>query len=303
MEKYNTMNLYQFQKQFSTEEFCENHLFHLKWPNGYVCEKCGHRHHYVTKTRKLTIYECKECRYQSTVTVGTIFEKTRTPLTKWFLAIFLIGHDKRGISTSMLSKEISVAYTTAWLMLHKIRYAMATRDQNYNLSGIIELDDAYFGAPTEGGKRGRGTEQTKVLIGLSLNKKGHPLYLKMEIINDIKGTTITDFAKRLIKPNSTIHSDGYKSYFSLTKEGYKLENHVFDPKGNPDHLNWLHKIVSNAKAFIAGTFHGLDSKHLQAYLNEFTYRFNRRKFKGEWFSRLLTCCVSTQTITYSELIV
>ena len=298
---YDNMNLFQFQKQFSTEKACEDYLFNIKWPKGFRCPKCGNIHCFITTTRKLNIYECSECGYQSTVIVGTIFEKTRTDLTKWFLAIYLFANDKRGISSAMLAKEIGVTYKTAWLMLHKLRHAMGKRDENYNLSNIIELDDAYFGAPTEGGKRGRGTEQTKVLVGLSLNKKGHPLYLKMEVINDIKAATIKDFAKKAIEPKSIILCDGYKSYLSLSKEGYKLDNQVFNPKDNPDHLHWLHTIISNAKAFIGGTFHGLDPKHLQAYLNEFSYRFNRRKFLSSLFSRLLTCCTLTKTITYTEL--
>ncbi len=300
--KYDDMNLIQFQKQFSSEKACEEYLYKLKWPNGYRCEKCGHTHSYVTSTRKLNLHECVSCGYQSTVTVGTIFEKTRTELNKWFLAIYLVSNDKRGISSSMLKGEIEVTYKTAWLMIHKIRHAMGKRDSLYNLSGIIELDDAYFGAPTEGGKRGRGTEQSIVLVGLSLNKQGIPQYLKMEVIQDIKGSTLNNFAKRVIEPKSVIHCDGFPSYLKLKEEGYQLEMINFDTEKNPDHLHWLHTIISNAKAFIGGTFHGLDPKHLQAYLNEFCYRFNRRKFKRTMFSRLINCCIQTPTITFTELV-
>jgi transposase-like protein len=228
-------------------------------------------------------------------------EKTRTDLTKWFLAIYLVAHDKRGVSATMLSEELDITYKTAWLLLHKIRKAMGERDAQYTLAGIVELDDAFFGAPTEGGKRGRGTEKTKVLIGLSLNEKGHPLYVKMEVIPDVKGTTLVKFANASIETGSTINSDAYRSYQALAKEGFQLEAKEFNPIESPDHLQWLHTVISNVKAFIAGTFHGLDEKHLQSYLNEFCYRFNRRKFKGEGFNRLLSCCASTPTITYSEL--
>lgn len=302
MAKYQQMSLISFQKQFSSEEICQDHLFQLKWKNGYCCEKCGHDAYYVTKTRKHRLYECKECRYQSTVFVGTVMEKTHTDLTKWFLAIYLIAHDKRGISAYKLSKEIEVTYKTAWLMLHKIRTAMRKRDSEYTLAGIVELDDAFFGAPTEGGKRGRGTEKTKVIVGLSLNKKGHPLYLKMEVTPDIKGQTLVDFADKRIVPGATISSDAYRSYRALAGAGFKHEYQVYDAKKTPDHLHWLHTVLSNAKAFVGGTFHGLDSKHLQAYLDEFCYRFNRRKFEGEWFSRLIKLCASTNTITHSELV-
>ncbi|MBT9167768.1 MAG: hypothetical protein DDT19_01109 [Syntrophomonadaceae bacterium] len=302
MANYPKMNLISFQKLFSTHEACQDHLFKLKWKNGFCCEKCGHDAFYETKTRKLHLCECKKCRYQSTVTVGTVMEKTRTDLTKWFLASYLIAHDKRGISAHKLSEEIEVSYKTAWLILHKIRRAMRKRDAEYSLAGIVELDDAFFGAPSEGGKRGRGTEKNKVLVGLSLNKKGHPLYLKMEVVPDIKGKTLIDFAEKSIVPGTTISSDAYRSYRALDNAGYKHEYQVYNAKETPDHLPWLHTVISNAKAFVGGTFHGLDSKHLQTYLDEFCYRFNRRKFKGEWFSRLISLCATTKTITHSELV-
>ncbi len=180
MAKYLLMSLFSFQKLFSTEEACHDHLFSLKWSHGYSCERCGHDAYFATKTRTHKLYECKQCRYQATVTVGTVMEKTRADLTKWFLAIYLIVHDKRSVSATKLSEELEVTYKTAWLMLHKIRRAMRKRDAKYTLAGIVELDDAFFGSPSEGGKRGRGTDKTKVLAGLSLNKKGHPLFLKME---------------------------------------------------------------------------------------------------------------------------
>lgn len=301
MAKQESMNLIQFTKQFTSEEACHDHLFKMKWPDGFRCVKCGHDQYFETKTRKLTLYECTQCRYQATVTVGTIMEKTRVDLLKWFWAIFLVAHDKRGISAVMLSEELDLDYKTAWLMLHKIRNAMGERDAKYTLVGIVELDDAFFGAPTEGGKRGRGTDQTKVLVGLSLNDKGHPQYVKMKVVPDVKGTTLVEFANGAIKPGSVISSDAYRSYNALAKEGFQHEAKEFNPKENPDHLQWLHTVISNAKAFVGGTYHGLDAKHLQSYLDEYCYRFNRRKFKGELFNRLLACCASTPTITFSEL--
>lgn len=302
MSIYSRMSLLSFQRQFSTEKTCHDYLFSLKWPKGYRCDRCGNDIYFKTKTRSHPLYECKRCRYQSTVLVGTVMEKTRTELVKWFLAMYLISHDKRGVSATRLSEEIEVTYKTAWLMLHKIRRAMKKRDEQYTLGNIIELDDAFFGAPTEGGKRGRGTDKTKVLVGLSLNEKGNPLFLKMEVIPNIKGVTLVDFAKRKIKSGSTISSDAYRSYRALENVGYVHDFQVFDAEEDPDHLHWLHTVLSNAKAFIAGTFHGLDSKHLQSYLDEFCYRFNRRKFRGEWFSRLVNLCASTKTITHSELV-
>jgi len=301
MAKQKSISLLTFQNHFNTEEACHGYLFKMKWPDGYICPKCDNNQPYIIKTRNLPLYECKCCRHQTTVLVGTIFEKTRTDLRKWFWAIYFVANDKRGISANTLSKKIEVCHQTAWLMLHKIRKAMGDRDAKYLLAGIVELDDSFFGAPTEGGKRGRGTEKVKVVVGVSLSKKGNPQYIKMEVVPDLKGCTLVDFAQHNIIEGSTISSDMYLSYNVLAKD-YQHSAKKFNPKDDPDHLGWLHTIVSNAKALIAGTFHGLDPKHLQAYLNEFSYRFNRRKFKNELFNRVLNCCVATKAITYPELV-
>lgn len=290
----------EFQKRFSTEAACEQQLFQVKWPNGYQCEKCGCKHHSTIRNRNLPLYQCNKCGYQATVIVNTVLEKTRTSLVKWFIAIYAMATDKRGCSATQLSKDIEVSYPTAWLMLHKIREAMGNRDEKYHLSGIVEMDESYFGGPGEGGKRGRGTDKTKVLVGLSLNKAGCPEFAKMEVISDVKGQTILDFAHRNVVSGSSINSDAYRAYNALKAE-YQHTPMEFNPVENPDHLKWLHIILSNAKAFIEGTFHGLDKKHFQRYLNEFCYRFNRRSFEGQGFFRLLNSCVASPTITYDEL--
>ena len=203
-------------------------------------------------------------------------------LLSWFFALYLVAHDKRSTSAVMLSQELEISYKTAWLILNRIRKAIIERYSQYKLAGIVELDDVFFGASSEGGKRGRGTNKTKVLAGLSLNQKGHPLYLQMELIPDVKGETIVEFANRTIAPGSVISSDAYKSYKALAEAELEYQHKLqkFNPTEDPDHLHWLHTVISNAKVFIAGTYHGLDPKHLQAYLSEFCYRFNRRDFKG-----------------------
>lgn len=301
MTKQNKLSFFEFQQRFSSKQACENYLFSMKWPNGFVCPKCGGTAFYTTKTRNLPLYACRQCGHQTTSTVGTVMEKTRTDLRKWFWAIYMIAEDKRGLSAVMLASQIGVTYKTAWLMLHKIRQAMAKRDERYRLAGLIEMDDAFFGAPTEGGKRGRGTEKATVVIGLSLSAAGHPQYVKMKMVPDVCGKTLKAFAADALEEGSAIHTDGFSSYQSLKDKGFAVQGIAFDPKKNPDHLHWLHIIISNAKAFIGGTFHGLDKKHLQAYLDEFCYRFNRRHFDGELFNRLLSCCATAKTVTFNEL--
>ena len=295
------MTFVQFQKEFNNDEACYKHLFQKKWENGFECHKCKHTHAYETKTRKLPLYECAQCHHQTSVTAGTIFEKTRTSLYLWFSAIYLVSHDKRGVSAILLSRELKVTYKTAWLMLHKIRKAMADRDAPYKLDGIVELDDFFIGAPTENGKRGRGTDKNQVLIAVSKNKKGHPLHVKMEVISDMKGPTVLDFTTRFIEKGSHLKTDAHRSFLDLANKGYSLDARKLDLGKDPNHLKWIHTTISNLKAFVLGTFHGLDSRHLQAYLDEFCYRYNRRNFVGQLFNRVLKSCVSTCTITHNEL--
>jgi len=299
MAKQETYSFMDFKKIFNNEDACRKHLFIMKWPDGFKCPKCGNETYYEITTRNL--YECSSCHYQASVIVNTVMERTHIKLEKWFWAIYFIGKDKRGCSATMLSKELEISYKAAWFMLHRIRKAMKDRDSNYLLAGVVELDDAYFGAPQEGGKRGRGTDKSKVMVGLSLNEKGNPQFIKMEVINDLKKETIAKFAQENIENGSTISSDAYRSYNSLKDEGFKLEAKVFNSKNDENHLKWLHTIVSNAKAFIAGTFHGLDDKHLQKYLDEFCFRFNRRFFEKELFNRIVNSCMNSQKLCFTEL--
>lgn len=299
MAKQEALSFMEFKNKFNSEDACREHLFKMRWQDGFKCPKCGNETYYVISTRNH--YECTACHYQASVTVGTVMEKTHINLEKWFWAIYFVGRDKRGYSATLLSKELEISYKGAWFMLHRIRKAMKDRDSQYLLTGVVELDDAYFGSPDEGGKRGRGTSKAKVMVGLSLTDEGRPQFLKMQVVNDLKKETIAEFTHSNVQTGSTISSDAYSSYQNLQTEGYKLEAKVFNPIEDEEHLKWLHTIVSNAKAFVAGTFHGLDQKHLQRYLDEFSYRFNRRFFENELFNRIINSCITSQKIKYTEL--
>jgi hypothetical protein len=184
-------------------------------------------------------------------------------VTKWFTAIFMMSCDKRGISAKKPASDIGVSYPAAWLMLHKIRKAMSERESGCMLTKIIEMDDAYFGVPDEGRKRGRGTDKTPAVIAVQVDEKGRPVYAKAAVVDNLQGTTIIDTARMIAEPGSEIRTDGYKSYGALSGVGYEVNSKNFDPQDSPDHLLWPHKVISNIKAFIAGTYHGLDKKHLQ----------------------------------------
>ena len=294
------MTIVELYQSFRTEEQCRDFLFKKRWPNGFICPKCGHTEYFNIQSRNL--YQCKACNHQASVTAGTIMDKTRTPLVKWFTAIYFMAEDKHGISALSLSSKIGVAYFTAWTMCQKIRHAMSERDRNYKLDGITELDETFFGSPTEGGKRGRGTEKTAVFVSVSLTDDGKPKHAKMEVTDSVDGKSAVRFAESNIAKGSEVRTDGLNIYPVLAQSGYTLLQKNYDPKGQPEHLHWTHIIVSNAKSLINGTFHGLDRVHLQKYLDEFCYRLNRRWFETNIFPRLLVACVSAKKITYHELI-
>jgi len=224
--------------------------------------------------------------------------RSHLPLLTRFWAIFLIAKDKRGYSAVMLYRELDLPYNTAWFLLHRIRKAMSERDSRYQLSGIVELDDTYFGKPSKGAKRGRGTSKTKVIIAVSKTTDGKPLYVKMQVIPNLKGTTISKFAKVNICEQSTIQTDAYHSYRKPLAQKYFHEYDVFSP--DSEMLKWLHILIGNAKAFVGGTSHGLDSKHLQCYLDEFSYRFNRRKLP-DIFANFCSADIASTPLRFAEL--
>ncbi len=272
MSKYYEISFFEFQERFRTESDCFNHLKNLRWSEGFKCPKCGHTKAYYMEKRK--VFQCTECRNQVSLTANTIFHKTRTPLKKWFWAIYLAGSDKRGCSAKRLQKMIDVSYATAWLIIHKIRHAMKERDSLYKLSNIIEMDDSYFGGSAPG-KRGRGAaNKSKVVIAVE-NRGTAPRYAAMQVVERIDSNHIEDFAFRNIKKDQTIKTDDYPTYNVLDVEFNHL-GEVVKANEAQEKLPWIHILIGNAKNFISGTYHGVSHKHLQSYLNEFCYRFNRR---------------------------
>ena len=300
---YSQMDLISFQKQFSTEEACRERLFTLRWPEGFRCPKCGCQESYRIENR--TLFQCVECRHQTSLTAGTIMHRTRTPLVKWFWAIFLVSTDKRGLSALALSRKIDIGLKCAWTMLHKIRKAMETRDAGYQLAGLIQVDDAFFkGGVSKGGdKRGRGTDKVPVIV-MAAVKDEAITFAKMEVVEDVESDSIKSVLEVHVAPGQTVRSDGFPAYNVVKDIGLTHDKQIVYPKhGAPryDVLKWVNILVSNAKAFILGTYHGVQKKHLQRYLDEFCYRFNRRFWPGQAFDRLLLACSRSGPITYAEL--
>ena len=279
MPHKNELTLTAFIAKFNSEKACHEYLVKKRWPNGFVCPSCKGTHGWLLADGK---YECSHCHKQVSATAGTILHRSHIPLTKWFLAFYLVMGDKRGISAVELSKSIGVTYKTAWYMLYRIRTAMSQRDERYRLEGKVEFDNAYIGGPTVGKKRGCGTDKVKVFCALSLNADNKPLFLKLKTTKDMCQKSVAEFAKSAIKQGAIIHTDGYRSY-KKGLDGYEHQPKVYKP--NTGLLHWLHVMISNAKAFILGTFHGLPKKNLDLYLSEFCFRFNRRNMN--LFERLV----------------
>lgn len=286
MPKKKMLSFTQFIKRFPNEKACAEYLYGVKWPQGFECPICGCRHGYALKNRRQ--YQCANCRHQTSLTANTIMHRSHLPLTKWFWAIYLVACDKRGISALALAGKIEVCYETAWNMLRRIRAAMEMREEHYVLQGIVEFDDSYFGAGKKGnipGQGGRARGNQAVFVAVSKDEKGNPTYLRMQLTPNVQSVSIDGFAQNRIAYGSTVQTDGFNAYRKPLAKRYNHEWEVFNPDG--ELLKWLHHMIGNAKTFINGTYHGTSTKHLQMYLSEFCYRFNRRKMGGAIFDRLL----------------
>ena len=295
---YGDMSLLDFQRRFPEEADCQAYLLNLRFSSGFSCPYCMSANFGTVSTRGLL--RCKMCRKQFSITSGTCFHRTRTSLREWFWAIFLVVKDKRGHSALQLSKELGIPYARAWFILQKLKMAMAWRDSQYKLSGLIELDDGYFGAPDRQGGRGRKTARAKVFVAVSITEDGKPRFAKMQVVKRLDSRYVAKFAEKEIEHGAIVRTDGLSIYNTLATS-YKHEPTVAKGKAKDAVSHWVHIVISNAKAFIDGTFHGLDEKHLQRYLNEFCYRFNRRYRESELFDRLLVACIEAPPTSYGEL--
>jgi transposase-like protein len=224
------------------------------------------------------------------VTAGTVFHKTKLPLSYWFWAIFLVANDKRGISAMTLARFLDVSYPTAWLMLKKIREAMAARNAQYQLAGLVQVDDAYFGGRSHG-KRGRGTSQDPVLVGVGIDSRGHPTSAFLEAVPDLQQETVVAALQRRVAPQGVLHTDGLAPYAAAAQalEATHRVTRAQDPEAH-EVCHWIDTVISLAKAFIDGTYHGRGRAHRQWYLEEFVYRFNRRWLGDRLVDRLLALC-------------
>jgi transposase-like protein/DNA-directed RNA polymerase subunit RPC12/RpoP len=302
MEKY-PMNLTEFEKEFSTEQQCREYLLKLRYENGvYICPKCGSIKSWLVNK---TVYECCDCGHQSSVIAGTIFQDTHKPLTLWFRAIWYVTSQKNGTSALGLQRILGLgSYRTAWTWLHKLRRAMV-RPGRDKLHGLVEVDEAYIGAPGKGGKRGRGADN-KVLVVIAVEINDNTIgRIRMGIIDSASSENLHDFIETTVEKGSTIITDGWRGYNGLSGKGYLQKTKQHKNNDGETLLPHVHTVISLLKRWLLGTLQGSFSKeHIAYYLDEYTFRFNRRKSKsrGMLFYRLLQNAVQLTPITYDDIV-
>ena len=296
-----------FLARFGTDAQCRACLVRYRWPGGFVCSRCKHGQAYSHRL----IEECRACGKQHSILAGTIFEQTKTGLARWFLAIYLVTASKGGISASELQRQMGFAsYQTAWAWLHKIRRAMIRPDRE-PLQGRVEVDETLIGG-ARSGKRGRGADGKTVVAGAVEAKPGKgrkcPLgRLRLKSVPDASAQSLEGFLSDNSPPPQTVSTDGWAGYNGLSDKGYTHEAVKLDQNWGDASLRLpaIHLVFGLAKRWLLGTHHGaVRAKHLQHYLDEYVFRFNRRTARSvsHGFARLVEYAVQTKPTTYRQIV-
>lgn len=299
MEDY-PRNIMEFEKLFNSEKACREYLFQIRWPDGFKCPKCSNRKIWFTKD---DLYKCSQCGFKSSVTAGTIFQDTKKPLQLWFRALWQVTNQKQGISALGLQRTLGMgSYHTAWEWLYKLRHAMV-RPGRDRISGMIEVDEAYLGGK-RAGKRGRGADG-KILVVIAAQIDGSRIgRIRLKRVPDASGDCLTHTIKESIVPSSTVMTDGWEGYRQVKTFGYTHQIVKKDAHVGNNLLPKCNMVASLLKRWLLGTHHGR-VQHLDYYLDEFTFRFNRRtsKSRGMLFYRLIQQSVAIDPIHGKKLVI
>ena len=296
--------LLEFQEQFPDEAACWKALRRLRWPHGFRCPRCEHRRSYPIAGRRLE--QCQGCRYQASVTAGTVFHKTRVPLRIWFLAIFFVARHKQGISALQFQRDTGLgSYQTAWTLLHKVRSALWHRAE-HRLRGWVEADETYVGSKRERGLRGGREVGHKTIVGVAVEQRRHTAgSARLSVLEGVRfEEDLGPFLRGAIDAHeAVVRTDGFAGYLPLEEAGIAHDRQVqgLDRARSTEILPWSHTIFSNLKAWLLGTFRGVSKKHMPLYLDEFIYRFNRRWRESELFGFVLSRAVRGKPFPYSRL--
>ena len=295
----------EFDRFFPNEAACREYLRQLRWPAGFVCPRCGDQTQaWVTARGYL---HCRACGGQTSITGGTVFQDTRKPLRTWFCAMWFVTSQKHGANALGLQRVLGLgSYQTAWTWLHKLRRAMV-RPGRERLSGCVEVDESYVGGE-ETAVRGRQTEKKAiVVIAVEMRRPKGFGRVRIQRVADVSSTSLTRFVRQAVEAGSLVHTDGWKSYNDLPQHGYRRQMTVVSDSGDPAHvlMPGVHRVAALLKRWLLGTHQGAVSpRHLDYYLDEFTFRFNRRtsRSRGLLFYRLMQQAASTPTTSYRDLV-
>jgi transposase-like protein len=299
MEDY-PKTLLELEQRFSTEEACRQYLFNLRWPSGFRCPLCGHHKAWSLKTGLL---ECGACGHKASVIAGTIFEGTRKPLVLWFRVVWWVTSQKNGASALGLQRALGVGcYKTAWTWLHKLRRAMV-RPGRDRLSGTVQVDETYVGGEKPG-KRGRGAAGKALVVIVAEEDDEITGRIRLKRVLDASGKSLEGATQEAVEPGSVVKTDAWKGYSGLPSLGYKHEVIRKTADVGENLLALCHRQAALLKRWLAGTHQGAVShEHLDYYLDEYTFRFNRRssRYRGKLFYRLLQNAVSVDPVPYREI--
>jgi transposase-like protein len=286
---------------YPNDEKCREILMKLRWPHGAECPRCKDRDLSWMEIRKQ--YECKHCFYQFSVTAGTIFNDSHLPLTKWFMAVLLLVEARKGMSAMQLKRTLGMSYKTAWYLFHRIRKAMAGADRPM-LDGTVEVDETYVGGRQRGGFGGRGSGNKEIVIGIR-QRGGDLRFFHAE---DVKSGTLAKYIQESVSTDvDVLVTDDFGAYPNAMKRAghdaakHKTINHSSKVYVQGDiHTNTIESAFSLLKRGIVGTWHKISAKHLQAYLQEMEFRFNRRK-RSDLFVDTLRHMVTADPLTFEKL--
>ena len=291
----------EFEECFASEDACRRYVFHLRWPEGFRCPHCGGGKAWKTKRG---LYRCSGCDVQVSLTAGTIFQDTHKPLRVWFRALWYVTNQKHGVSALGLQRVLGLgSYRTAWTWLHKLRRAMV-RPGRDRLSGTVEVDETYVGGEKPG-KRGRGAAG-KALVLIAVEDKGAQGIgrVRLQRVSDASAKSLLPAVAAAVVPGSTVRTDGWRGYASMCSAGYPhaVVREGAEPGEKP--LPLVHRVASLLKRWLLGTHQGaVRAAHLDYYLDEYTFRFNRRtsRSRGKLFYRLVQQAVAIDPVTGQDI--
>jgi transposase-like protein len=293
----------EFVAMFPDNLACAAYLMRLRWPGGFICPAC--KTHSTPWNESRGRIACPACRHQTSITAGTIFDKTRTALTTWFEAAWHVTTAKNGMSAKTLERTLGVSYRVAWTMLQRFRVAMMNVKRK-QLLGEVEVDETLIGGVKQGGKRGRGVSKSIVVIAVEIKQPKGFGRVRMRHVSDASGDSLLPFICDVVAQNAVVLTDGWRGYNGLPELGYTRKTTVTASSNDPAHVSMpgVHRVASLLKRWVLGTHQGaIVPAHLQSYLEEFTFRFNRRTSgsRGLVFRRILEQAVITKPVTETDV--